>query len=117
MSRGVVCRFSAALLALALLLPMTSQARGGKDSKSTARATMIFQNPVTLAGKQIKPGNYDILADESKVTIMQFGKVVAEAPVQWKDETAKSEYPNIVVDGGAIKEVHFGGKSRYAEIS
>ena len=117
MSRGLVCRVSAGLLAVALLLPVTSQAGGGKDAKATAKTSMVFQNPVTLAGKPIKPGNYEIAADETKVSISQFGKVVAEAPVQWKDDTSKSEYSNIVTDGGSIKEIHFGGKARYAVIS
>ena len=45
--------------------------------------------------------------------------MVAEAPVQWKDEKGKAKYSAIVTDGegNQVKEVHFNGKMRYVELS
>ena len=41
--------------------------------------------------QELKPGTYRVTADDSKVTLTLDGKVVAEAPVQWKDETNKPQ--------------------------
>lgn len=78
---------------------------------------MELVNDATIGGKQVKAGTYDVKADGSKITLSHNGKVVAESPVEWKDEAAKSPYSAIVVDSGAVKEVHFNGKTRYAEVS
>jgi len=107
------------LAALALVIPASARDNGAKNSKSTVSATMDLVSPATIAGKQLKPGTYDVKADDSKVTLSLHGKVVAEAPVQWKDEKSKSKFSTIVTDGDAnqVKEVHFTGKSRYVELS
>lgn len=103
------------LAALALAMPFAASANSGKDTKSVT-AQMDIVNDATIGGKQLKAGTYDVKATETKVTLSHNGKVVAEAPVQWKDGS-KASYSSIVADGGAVKEIHFGGKSRYAEIS
>jgi hypothetical protein len=107
------------LAALALVIPASARDNGAKNSKSTVNATMDLVNPATIAGKQLKPGTYDVKADDSKVTLSLNGKVVAEAPVQWKDEKSKSKFSAIVTDGegNQVKEVHFNGKSRYVELA
>lgn len=107
------------LAALALVIPASARDNGAKNSKSTASATMDLVNPATIAGKQLKPGTYDVKADDSKITLSLNGKVVAEAPVQWKDEKSKSKYSTIVTDGegNQVREVHFNGKTRYVELS
>jgi hypothetical protein len=51
------------------------------------------------------------------VRLSMNGKVVAEAPVQWKDETAKAKYSAFVSEGNKITEIHFGGKTRFVTIS
>jgi hypothetical protein len=109
----------ALLAALALVIPASARENGPKNSKSTVVETMDLLNPATIAGKQLKPGTYEVKADDSKVTLSLNGKVVAEAPVQWKDEQSKAKYSAIVTDGDGnqVKEVHFNGKNRYVEIA
>jgi hypothetical protein len=104
------------LAALALALPVA--ARNDKDSKNV-KTSMDLLNPATIAGKDLKPGNYTISADDNKVTFSRDGKVVAEAPVQWRDEAGKSRFSAIVTDGDAhqIKEIHFNGKTRFLQVS
>jgi hypothetical protein len=104
-----------ALAALAVAVPMMARDASAKNSKATI-VTMGVLSPATLGGKDIKPGTYTFQADESTLMILQGGKMVAEARVQWKDETNKPNDSNIVVQNNAIKEVHFGGKMRYVEI-
>jgi hypothetical protein len=102
---------------VALLVAMPLAARdAAKNGKATSADLEIF-SAVTLAGKQLKPGTYHIIADDSKVTVSIGNKVVAEAPVEWKDETSKPRYSNIVSAGDQVKEIHFNGKMRYVAIT
>jgi hypothetical protein len=119
MSRRAMQLAITALALVALLIPAAARANNGNKNKSTASATMDLLNPATLGGKQLKPGTYEVKADENKLTVMKDGKTVAEAPLQWKDETGKSQYSAIITDGDgkAIKEVHFIGKTRFVAIS
>jgi hypothetical protein len=104
------------LVALVLAMPLAARDVSANNSKAT-NATMDVLNQVVLAGKTLKPGSYTVSADDSKVTIARDGKVIAEAPVQWKDEASKAKYSNIVTVGDQVKEIHFSGKMRYVEIA
>lgn len=104
------------LAILALAMPLAARSNG-KDSKSKASATVELVKDAVVGGKQVKAGTYEVKANETKLTLSHDGKVVAESPIEWKDEQAKSTYSAIVVDGGAVKEVHFSGKTRYVQIS
>jgi hypothetical protein len=116
MSRRGANRFVAVLIALAFAVPFAARVASANGSKATS-ATMDVLNAVSVNGKQLKPGTYDVTADDSKVTLAQHGKVLAEAPVQWKDENSKPRYSNIVTSGDQVTEIHFGGKMRYVTIS
>ncbi|HEX4076930.1 MAG TPA: hypothetical protein VHX49_16135 [Candidatus Acidoferrales bacterium] len=104
-----------ALAALAVAMPMAARTASAKDTRSTT-TTMDIISAETLGGKQIQPGTYTFKIDDSTVTILQHGKMVAEAPVQWKDETKKPNMTNIVTQNDQIKEIHFGGKMKYVQV-
>jgi hypothetical protein len=104
------------LVALVLAMPLAARDVRADNSKST-KATMDILHEVSLAGKQLQPGTYTVSANDSKVTLAKEGKVVAEAAVQWKDETSKAKYSDIVIVAGQVKEIHFDGKMRYVEIA
>ena len=116
MSRRAVNFFLPLFVALVLAMPAVAADAGAKNGKST-NATLDISIPLTFAGKQLKPGTYSISADDARVTLALNGKVVAEAPVQWKDEANKPRYSKIVTSGDRLKEIHFGGKMRYVEIA
>ena len=97
-------------------MPLVAASATATKDANTIRTTMDFVRAVSLGGKQLKPGNYNVTANDTKVTVEQDGKVVAEAPVQWKDETRKPAYSNIVSSGEQVTEMHFAGKMRYAVI-
>jgi len=115
MSRRGVNRVVPALVVLAFAMSFAARVASANNSKATS-ATMDILTAVSLNGKQLKPGTYTVTADDSKVTIVQNGKVLAEAPVQWKEETSKPHNSNIVTTGDQVKEIHFGGKMRYIAI-
>jgi hypothetical protein len=104
-----------ALVALAVATPLMARSASDKDTKTTTATLDIF-NAATLAGKQIAPGTYTFKIDGSTVTVLQKGKMVAEAPVQWKESPMKANMTNIVTQNDQIKEIHFGGKTKYVEI-
>ncbi len=116
MSSRMLFSFFAGLLALALALPAVAAPRVAKDGKPTMKATLSLPDPVTIGGKQLKPGDYQVAADGTKVTITQYGKVVAEANAQFVDGTDKQKANAVVLDGDQVKEIRFGGKSRYVVI-
>jgi len=104
------------LVALLLAMPLAARGGGSKTTKPTS-ATLDVLAPVSLGGKQLKPGTYVITAGDTKVTLALDGKVMAEAPALWKDETSKPKYTNLVAAGDQVKEIHFSGKMRYVEIA
>ncbi len=102
---------------VALLVAMPLAARdAAKNGKATTGEVDILST-VTLAGKQLKPGTYRVTADDSKVTLSLDGKVVVEAPVEWKDETTKPKNSKVVTTDDQVKEIHFNGKMRYVAIT
>jgi ribose/xylose/arabinose/galactoside ABC-type transport system permease subunit len=104
-----------ALAALAIAMPMAARDTYAKSTKATSTTVEII-TAATFGGKQIQPGTYTIRADESTVTLLHNGKMVAQAPAQWRDETSKAETSNVVFENNQIKEIHFGGKMKYVEV-
>ena len=102
---------------LTLVASLAPRAAAAKDAKAGTHATMSISEPVMLAGKQLKPGDYDVFADDTHVSLSSSGKVVAEAPVQWKDDAAKSGSWGIKTEGDKVTEIHFKGKTRFVVIS
>lgn len=117
MSRRSMNQVMTVFAALVMLVAIAAQTAPAKDTKAGVTTTMSLLNPATFAGKELKPGDYVVSADETHVRLSMNGKVVAEAPVQWKDETSKPKYSAFVSEGNKITEIHFGGKTRFVTIS
>jgi hypothetical protein len=117
MSRRIFAQFMALLAVMAMSLPVLAAPRASKDSAPTLKTTLIISDPVTFAGTQLKPGNYDIVARDSKVTVSRDGQKIAEADAEWRDEQRAPHSSSIVLDGNQVKEVHFGGKTKYIVVS
>jgi hypothetical protein len=116
MSRSRINPVLVVLAALALAMPLAAHPNK-KDSKSNVHATMDLVSSANLAGKPVRSGTYDVKANGTTLTLTRDGKVIAEAPIEWKDETSKQNYSSIIVESGAVKEIHFIGQSRYAQIT
>jgi len=100
-----------------VVLTLAMAARGLSANGSKTSATIDVLATASLNGKQLKPGTYTITADDTKVTVAQNGKVMAEAPVEWKEESTKPRNSNIVTNNDVVTEIHFGGKMRYVTIA
>jgi hypothetical protein len=105
------------LAALALAMPIAARADNSKTAKPVSRVAVDLHSAATLAGKDLKPGTYQVSADETKMTISRDGKVVAEVPIEWKDGQSKASYTSVVTDSNQITDVHFGGKTKYISVT
>jgi hypothetical protein len=116
MSRTTVYRMLTITLALALALPLFAAPGLSKSSNGAVKSTFTLSETATLAGKTLQPGQYSVIADDSKVTVKQGGKVVAEFAAEWVDGKDKQESTAVVRDGNEIHQIRFSGKSRYVVI-
>ena len=109
------------LAALAVALSAATLTTPAKDAKSTVtpivKTDLRLLSTASLGGTELKAGEYSVTADETHARFLKNGKVMAEASVQWKDESAKSKFTAVVVDANQIKEIHFSGKMKYVEIT
>jgi hypothetical protein len=106
-------RWLAVLFALAVALPALAGPHPSKDSKSAVKTTVTLATEATFGSTSLKPGEYSLVADESKATLSQNGKVVAEANSRWMDAPEKFRVTSVVLDNNKVKEIRLGGKSRY----
>jgi hypothetical protein len=114
-------RLSLALVAVtALMLLASTIAQGGPRTAGgpqTASSTIDVLTPVTLGGTAVKPGTYTVQVDGTSVTLKSGKKMVAQANVQWQDSNEKSRSTNILAENGAVKEIHFSGKTTYVTLT
>jgi hypothetical protein len=90
------------------------------NGQSTAEAyeeRIVRGNTVGLAGKPLKRGEHRVTTNDSNVTLGRGGKVVAEAPVEWHDETNKPKSSTIEITTCRVKGIRFSGKIRYVVIA
>ena len=121
MSRSKMNGVLTILAALTLALSIATHASPAKDAKSTVvpivKTELKLLSPATLGSTALKAGEYSVTADDAQARFLQNGKVIAEASVQWKDEISKAQSNAVVVESNQIKEIHFGGKMKYVEIT
>jgi hypothetical protein len=103
------------LLGLALLLATSAFAAANQGS-------MQLQDPVTVSGKQLRPGDYSVKWDGNgpnvELSILKGNKVVATTQARLIDLNEKSNHDAAVIqnngDGSkSLAEIHFSGK-KYA---
>jgi hypothetical protein len=115
-SRWRLFRFLAAQVFVAILLLALTRSANTEPAESAVETSLHFFHAVTLSGKELQPGIYSLVANSSKVMLKQSGKIVADAPVQWKDSGKKELATHVVLDGNNIKEIRFAGRTRYIVI-
>jgi hypothetical protein len=90
-----------------LALAITVQARTYKD-------TWTLDKLVTIGGTQLKPGNYQLNADDAKkeLAVMLNGKVLAMVSGQWVKLPKKADYTSVETEGDKVTQVQFGGSDQ-----
>ena len=67
--------------------------------------------PVTIGTTQLKPGSYQLKAEEgqSELQVRQNGQMVATIPIHWVQLPSKSNSSEVETDSGKVTEIHFSG--------
>jgi len=75
---------------------------------------LTIDKDMTFGSAQLKPGTYQLNADNAKkeLSILQNGKPMATVPGQWVKLPQKAEYSTIVSEGAKINQVQFSGSDQ-----
>jgi hypothetical protein len=86
-------------------------------SKPLAKTINISQN-AKVGKADLKAGEYRLLIDGNKATVVKNRTTVAETEGRWEDRDAKSNYDAVLLgDNGQVKEVRFSGQKRVFVLS
>jgi hypothetical protein len=81
-------------------------------SKPLAKTINISQN-AKVGKADLRAGEYRLLIDGNKATIIKNKTAVAESEGRWEDRDAKSSYDAVLLgENGQVKEVRFSGEKR-----
>ena len=113
MKRNTLIQLFALTLLLALAFPAMAAPNDNLEltGNTLAKGTFSLVQSKSLNGTTLAPGNYQVIASDSQVSFLLKKKIVAQAPIEWKDVVLTDN--NAVVDeSGSIKEILFKGKRR-----
>jgi len=73
---------------------------------------------MTIGTTQVKPGQYELRAEEGKseLQLLQHNKVIATVPVHWTTLPTKPRDSQIATDSGKVTQVQFAGRTEAAQI-
>lgn len=113
MKRNTLFHWFGFTLLLALAFPAMAVPKDNMvlTGNVLAKGSFILVQNQSLNGTTLPPGEYQVIASDSQVSFLLKRKIVAQAPIQWKDVVLTDS--NAVVDeGGNIREIRFKGKRR-----
>ena len=97
--------YLACLAVLALTMPVWAR---------TYKASLALTNNTTIGSAQLKPGSYDLTADDTKkeLNILQNGKIIATVQGQWIKMPQKVRDSGVTSTDNKITQVHFSGSDQ-----
>lgn len=84
----------------------------------TDTAQFDVTEPTTVAGTELRPGTYELRAEENsnQLRVVRNGKVIAEVPIAWVQLPKKSEYTQVVTKNNQVEEIDFHGKTEAVQL-
>ena len=75
--------------------------------------------PISIGTTQVKPGTYQLRAEEgqSELQVLQNGKVIATVPCTWMHLPNKAEYSEVQTNNNQVTQVQFGGRTEAAQFN
>ena len=100
-----VKHYLAGLAVLTLSMPVWAR---------TYKESLVLSNNTTIGSAQLKPGSYELSADDTKkeLNILQKGKVIATVQGQWVKMPQKSQGAGVDSDSDKITQVRFSGSDQ-----
>jgi hypothetical protein len=80
----------------------------------TYKQSLVLDKNTTIGSSQLKPGSYDLTADDSKkeLNILQNGKMIATVQGQWVKIPKKAQSASVDIDQEKITGVQFSGSDQ-----
>lgn len=110
-------RLTAVLATTLAVFGLLASIQTGAASDDQGKLSTYISAGSAVGSTKLNAGDYDIKVDGSNATFSSNGRVVAQAPVQWKDASAKAATSSLDYDSGKVVGIHFKGKTRFAEVS
>ena len=100
-----VKHYIAGLAVLTLTMPVWAR---------TYKESLVLDKNSTIGSAQLKPGTYQLTADDTKkeLNILQKGKIIATVQGQWIKIPQKAGAPEVDFDGDKITQVQFSGSDQ-----
>jgi hypothetical protein len=97
-----VKHYLAGLAVLTLTMPVWAR---------TYKESLILNKNAMIGSAQLKPGSYELTADDTKkeLNILQKGKIIATVQGQWVKIPQKAGASEVDFDGDKITQVQFSG--------
>jgi hypothetical protein len=96
-----------------LLFTVPSWARSRTDT-----AQWEILQAAEIGNTQLKPGNYQLKAQESQkvVDVLSDGKVIAHVPCHWVQLPKKAENTEVIMQKQQVVQVQFEGRNEAAQL-
>jgi len=80
----------------------------------TYKESLTLGKNATIGSAQLKPGSYELTADDTKkeLNILQKGKIIATVQGQWVKIPQKAGAAEVDFDGDKISQVQFSGSDQ-----
>ena len=92
---------------LALSLPIWAR---------TDSAQLVIDHPVTIGAQQLKPGTYNLKANdaENQISIVRAddGKTIASIPCEWVQLAQKPRETEVLFNADRVVEIDFAGQTK-----
>lgn len=101
-------RSNTKLLGLSLLLAAVPVWAAHTNSVS-----WTVSKDTTLGTTQIKPGDYELKAEDgqAQLDVFSHGKMIAQVPCRWIQLPSKAAASQVEVDNDKVTQIEFGGKT------
>jgi hypothetical protein len=109
---------TAGLFAIALMaMPLFASTRSNPVNTQVEKKSIKLDEATTVDGKTLKPGNYEVLIDGSKVSFEINGETVVTAPCNWKTMAHKSPYNSTTLSSkNVLQELQFEGSNQALDV-
>jgi hypothetical protein len=86
----------------------------------TDSAQLVIDHPVTIGTQQLKPGTYNLKADDgaNQINVIRTddGKTVASVPCEWVELAQKPRQTEVLFNADRVVEIDFSGKTKAVAI-
>ena len=111
-----ILRITTVSVTLLMTLPLIAFARPKPTATQMEKKTVEIGKTVTVDGKTLAPGKYEVFIENNKAEFEQDGRTLLTARCQWKSLDSKSPYDSTQTDKDVLQEIEFQGSKEALDI-